>query len=305
MTKYCVGWCLAAAGLWPLVAGAQVYDKNGTACVEQVCLGDGLDTLRTLRWEPLGDLAPPAGMPAAPGQLPRATQPQFQVDEGALDRVSPYLHAESFDGDALAALEQVRAACGKHELRGNFVAADGSPTRVGIALRPGDTPSVQRWQVVSITQSVPSAVTDEQRAALRDTLHERYKNFNVTKVHNPQPGVNTFFITSTPDQFTYNLLLYRGLKEEAQLRRHPYCGGTGEPEAADTKSPPSTASAHVVRAKSGKTGSAAGRTAKSKAAKAPPARAKATRAATPAKAKVASKAAPVKKAAPPKAKQRR
>ena len=232
MMKRCVNIYVAALALLPLAAGSQVFEKNGAACIEQMCLGDSLEVLRGLQWDAVSG-AGFATTPAAASQdtqppaLSRAVQSTYRAEDAALAAAQAYLQADMFDGAALALLEKVTAACGKHELRGNFVAVDGSPTRVGIALRPADKAfEQQRWQVVSIAQVLPAASSDVLRAEATARLRERYRAFNLTKVHSPQPGVSTFFITPTPDQYSYNLLMYRGLKEDAQLKRHPNCSGT-------------------------------------------------------------------------------
>jgi hypothetical protein len=49
---------------------------------------------------------------------------------GDVTKAAPYLSYQAFDGNALALLANVSAACGTQELKGTFTSENGNPTIV-------------------------------------------------------------------------------------------------------------------------------------------------------------------------------
>ena len=219
--------------LWAVVAGcgaaqAQELQKNGLPCVAEICLGDGIDALGKVQWDRAKN---PFSTPAKPlytatrklreGEM-KMLQAQFRGD---LSAAGPFLSDKMFDALALPALARVSAACAPHELIGTYTTSAGNPTRVGIALIPDQTDtSKQQWTVISITRSLPAAVTEQQKNDARAQLAERYQAFDLRKTKNAKPGEGRMSINNSGN-FGFFLLLFRGIEEADRMKQHPQCGG--------------------------------------------------------------------------------
>lgn len=219
----------------PSACIATEFEKSGLPCVAEVCLGDGLGELGKVQWNraqnpdlPIGRAPHFTSTQKLRAEELKMVQSQFRGD---VVQAAPYLYENSFDGNALPALSRVVAVCSlnpflgpKGELIGAYTTQNGNPTRVAIALIPSQTDtSKQRWTVVRITRSFPSAISDEQQSEVREQLAERYKAFDIRKTRNAKSGEGRFSM-NPGSHFT--LHLFRGIDEANRRILHPACGGT-------------------------------------------------------------------------------
>lgn len=208
---------------------SQGLEKNGLPCVAEICLGDGIPELSRIQWDRAKN---PFSSPKKPlytvsRKLSKSEMNMLQSRfRGDLVQAAPFLADNLFDSVALSSLSRVTAACAKNELIGTYTTPSGNPTRVGIALTPSQSDvSKQRWTVVSIVRSFPSAVSEEQKAEVEAELAKRYYIFGAKNpnIKNAKPGEGRFF--PNYGTFGFNLLLFRGLEEHNRMKLHPACGG--------------------------------------------------------------------------------
>lgn len=168
-------------------AAASRYVKNGLPCVLELCVGDGLEELKKVRWQPVRP--DPFRVGVTPQMLWSASQGIKQNEkliidqakrewQGDVSKVFRYLAQGSFDAEALLSLAGITASCTGNVIYGTYPSDAGSPTTVSIGLRYANTNSAaQKWVVVGISRSIPNSsnlsMNESQR--IRDDLAERYK----------------------------------------------------------------------------------------------------------------------------------
>ncbi|MEJ7805034.1 MAG: hypothetical protein WKG03_03815 [Telluria sp.] len=204
----------------------QTLEKNGLPCVAELCIGDGIAELSKIQWVP------------AHSSYKVNNKTQLISDKKLSDddlRVlkstypmagdaAPFLHERTFDASALPMLARVATACQSNELTGTYGANGDTPTRVGISLTPSlADPARQAWTVTTITREFPSAVTNEDRAAISKLLTRSYGKFGAgTRTVPDRPGEGRFF-PSGMAKFGFGLSLFRGTDESTKLMTHPAC----------------------------------------------------------------------------------
>ena len=204
----------------------QSLEKNELPCVAELCIGDGLAELAKIQWTPAQSsykvnnkvqLTSDKKLTDDDMRMLRTTYP-------AAGDAAPFLHERTFDASALPVLARVAAACQTNELTGTYGKGTDTPTRVGISLTPSlADPSKQVWTVTTIVREFPSAVTNEDRAAITKLLTARYGKFGAgTRTVEDKPGGGRFFPSSMA-KFGFGLSLNRGTDEAARMLMHPSC----------------------------------------------------------------------------------
>ncbi|WP_426102636.1 hypothetical protein [Massilia sp. TSP1-1-2] len=204
----------------------QALEKNGLPCVAELCVGDGIAELSKIQWTPA------QGSYKVNNKVQLTSDKKLTEDDlrvlsmtyPAAGDAAPFLHDRIFDASALPALGRVTAACQTNELTGFYNANGDTPTRVGISLTPNLTdPTRQAWTVTTITREFPSAVSNDERAAVTKLLTRRYGKFGAGSRTVPdRPGEGRFF-PSGMTKFGFGLSLFRGNDEAARLMMHSAC----------------------------------------------------------------------------------
>jgi hypothetical protein len=214
---------------------AQTLEKKGLPCVAEICLGDGLTELSKIQWAPAQNtfkvnnkVQLTSGRKLSDDDLKalKATYPNA-------GDAAPYLYDKQFDSSALPLLPRVTVACESNELFGTFGSTSDTPTRVGISLTPNlSDPSRQEWTVTTIVREFPSAVTNDDKAAITKLLNFRYGKFGAGTlgVEEAKPGEGRYF-PGAMNRFGFGLSLYRGHEESKQLKMNPVCGGADKAKA--------------------------------------------------------------------------
>lgn len=222
-------WLAAVAALSAATATAQPVEKNGLPCVAEVCVGDGLDVLAGIDWQPA---LSPRGSPARPlhvrDRVLETADRSFltRVFRGVPDDAARWLADRRFDQQGLRTLAGVKAACAEHWVDGSFVSAGGNPTTVTIKRLP-DAAGGQRWTVVKIHREVAGAVSTEQRREAEAALKERYAAFDMSRRPRPEASHRAWFQMSTATKWGFMLTLATDPALSEKLRSQPACGGGG------------------------------------------------------------------------------
>jgi hypothetical protein len=204
----------------------QTLEKNDLPCVAELCIGDGITELSKIQW------APSQTAYKVNNKVQLTAEKKLSDDDlrmlrtiyPAVGDAAPFLHEKTFDTTALPGLSRVTAACQTNELTGTYGAGGDTPTRVGISLTPSQAdPKIQVWTVTTITREFPSAVSNEDRAAISKLLTRRYGKFGAgTRTVPDKPGAGRFF-PSGLSKFGFGLSLNRGTDEEQRMLQHPAC----------------------------------------------------------------------------------
>lgn len=215
----------------PTLGFAQSYEKNGLPCITELCIGDGLSELGKVKWDRARNSFSLPGTPDYVGSHPLiASQVESvkQVYRGDTTQAAPYLSYEAFDEKAIPLLANVTAACSKQELQGTFTSQNGNPTTVKIELLSDKKDvAIQRWTVISIWRTFPTAVSGAQKADVRKQLDGRYGRFSFTR--GIRRGVAAIYaIRDDPliqGSYGFILSLNTPVNEYEREREHPACGG--------------------------------------------------------------------------------
>jgi hypothetical protein len=216
--------------IYPWTVQAQSVVKNNLPCIAELCLGDGLEELQKIKWDPLR--TEPFNLPMIEMPAPTAGPLGFKsIFIGRHGKTENYLNARKFDSNSLRGMANVKVACGLNRLVGSFTSINGNPTTVTISLGPNQANSTeQRWVVVEILRKIPNIVTDEQAKEAYARLGSIYKKFNPMEIIDDgafyQPGLGTF-MSSTYPPFAFSLTLQPlpSLRDENNYKNHPDCGG--------------------------------------------------------------------------------
>ena len=213
-----------AAGLGAAPALAQ-YEENGRACVDSLCLGDGIEALESVQWDtaikPGSERNP---QPSRSRSLGRGeTNRTNNRYRGSFSSIIGYLADGRFDNGALAGMKGVTAACETQSMQGTFTSAGGNPTTVLVSMVANPSnPNEHRWEIRRISRKVPNAVGAAGDAAKKQ-LEERYKAFTSRY---RAPGGDMLQVNSFSG-FQYTLSAPAVPYEAASLKQHTACGGAG------------------------------------------------------------------------------
>ena len=219
-----VGIAALAAGFAALPLAAQ-YERNGRACVDGLCLGDGIEALEGVQWDtairPGSERSPE---PSKSRSLGRGETNRINNRyRGSFSGIVGYLADGRFDNGALAGMKGVSAACETQSMQGTFTSAGGNPTTVLVSMvaNPGN-PGEHRWEIRRISRKVPNAV-GAARDAAKTQLEERYRAFTSRY---RAPGGDMLQVNSFSG-FQYTLSAPAVPNEAALLKQHTACGGAG------------------------------------------------------------------------------
>lgn len=204
---------------------AQSYEKDGRACLDNLCLGDGIDALEGVTWDtaikPGSERSPEPSRTRALGR--GETNRVRSRYRGSFDGIIGYLADGRFDNGALAGMRGVSAACETQSMQGTFTSASGNPTTVLVSMVAlPDNPGAHRWEIRRMSRKVPNAV-GAARDAAKAQLEERYRNFTSRY---RKPGGDMLQINSFSG-FQYTLAAPAVPNEAALLKQHTACGGAG------------------------------------------------------------------------------
>jgi hypothetical protein len=213
----------------------QSLEKNGLPCVAELCIGDGITELSKIQWTPAQtsykvnnkvQLTSDKKLTEDDLRLLKSTYP-------SAGEAAPFLHERIFDATALPVLSRVVAACQTNELTGTYGAGTDTPTRVGISLTPSlSDPTKQMWTVTTIVRDFPTAVSNDDRAAISKLLTLRYGKFGAgTRTVDDKPGAGRFF-PSGLTKFGFGLSLNRGTDEATRMMMHPSCSGADKAKSS-------------------------------------------------------------------------
>lgn len=206
---------LLASSISTANADQNTYEKNGMPCMDELCLGDSLDELSKVNFEPV------ASYKIRPIEIDALTSKY----KGNIKPIATYLGRSKFDSNTIQALADITATCTFiAKLDGNFTSKGGNPTKVTISLLPTSDTSKQVWTVTGIYRTYPSAKSQDQRKEVKTEMDARYSQFTkgTTKSGKPVYLFNAGY-TTNPAMLT--LILPTGLDYQNKLVLHPLCGG--------------------------------------------------------------------------------
>lgn len=170
---------------------AQVYNRDGWPCVNELCVGDGVAELVRVKWE---KIKPPEysktkmyrdAEVATAEAVSRERLEGVRAPTAAMKVMHFYsLVSMQFDAGALAALPDVKA-CSPLSMRGRFYTDSGLRTEVTIRLVPTSDGKQQDWRVVQILRYWPSNLGKDQRTELESLLSQAYADFLNRRVTTP------------------------------------------------------------------------------------------------------------------------
>ena len=156
------------------------YKKNGLPCVQNLCIGDGLDELKRIKWDDQNERISNYGKTWSK----KAANMKFYRGEPDLGLAKVYLDASIFDSNALPVLAKVTAVCEStgDSLEGSYIADSGNKLYVMIAMKPNlSNKSIQHWTVIRINSDrLDGNLSDGQVAEVKGTLDNRYEEFKAT-----------------------------------------------------------------------------------------------------------------------------
>lgn len=198
------------------------FERKGKACVKEICLGDGIDKLKKIKWKKVEGLT----SPTMKKQIIAGSLAHYK---GNLEASWVYLHAKQFDSNTLKTLHQVKAVCNGFSkfLIGEYISEGGNPTRIEIMLIPTSfSGNAQEWKVSSIQRRYPKAVSEQQRASINSKLKKKYaafdyKQYMITSAKNGDPQ-----FTGSGRGFILKARFSSSLPKLYSL--YPACGGREE-----------------------------------------------------------------------------
>lgn len=202
----------------PAVAGD--YEKNGLPCVKEICLGDGIEQLKTIRWKQAVLEGRWTGR--IYGGMSRDAVPR--VYKGDTSKVVKYLTQGYFDSNALVNLGAIKVNCGSsQDLLGTYTSKDGNETEVYIALLPDPVGESleQNWRVIGIERKFKPAITKQQKKELTDAIEERYGDLIRSSYQGKAPAKIEY---SEPGAYLKMRDARTGLSLSERMREHPECG---------------------------------------------------------------------------------
>lgn len=210
--KFATMIAIGSAALLP--ATQAVSQPTGDhPCVQELCIGDGLDKLRAIDWQPVAYTSDRVNRIRKEDRARRAKVfPGFGADG-----VPSYLIVRKFDREIIGSLMSVSAACAPNELVGTFISEGGHKTVVAISLLPTASPGKMVWRVIRIGRMYTGMERPAQRGELNQALNEKYSRFV-----NRQPGESGVLIAPVGKE-TLLTLHWVDLERDRLFGSHPQC----------------------------------------------------------------------------------
>lgn len=228
---------------------AQPVEKNGLPCAQELCIGDGLEELRGIKWikaQSAQDFETKAQMSkidavfnwyidTPPARVKKGRQlldalSYVKADPNVVSKLGLYLTYSRFDSAVLNQLSEIKTTCARLELVGRFNSENGFPTTVNINLIPSPDGGEQKWKVTRISRFFPENMTKEQAVALNKVFYETYRDFPTggntkgawAKLESPMPSALMGQTATTMTLYGYKLL---DQQNTSNFLKHPECGG--------------------------------------------------------------------------------
>ena len=182
-------------------------------CVQEVCIGDGLDKLRTIDWQTVAYTSERVNRIRKEDRARRAKVfPGFGADG-----VPSYLVVRKFDRDLIGSMASISAACAPNGLEGTFISEGGHKTVVTVSLLPTKIPEKMVWRVTSISRIYSGMERPSERGELNQALNAKYGRFV-----NRQPGESGVLIAPLGKE-TVLSLHWVDVERDRQFGSHPRC----------------------------------------------------------------------------------
>lgn len=187
-------------------------------CIKEICLGDGLEKLQGISWEP---------MPNMGYTYDASVVAKWGYNQKA-EKIINWLAAGRFDAQTLPLLGGI-TWCGPNyapnsdldsSLKGKFKSESGHDTTVYIKLIPSaNNPAEQNWKVVAIGRSYRYS-SNEQREQLENDLRKQYDAvLSMQDQEHPEKVPVIAQLTSSPQLF----FQLNPLPTRADYQKHPAC----------------------------------------------------------------------------------
>lgn len=150
-------------------------------CVKEVCLGDGLDKLRGIKFKPVNSAR--AEKLSARKRADRAELFGFQGGEAPA-----YVLLGEFDENVLSDMGNIKTACRySNVLEGAYVSESGHKTNVQVSIWP-DKSGNMKWVVKGISRAYKGLQSRGESEQLIQDLREKYAQWDAAKNGQPKPG---------------------------------------------------------------------------------------------------------------------
>lgn len=198
---------------------AEQYEKNGYPCMSNICLGDDLESLKKIKWEPAKNLKPIEKMRR--DDLERLYK-AYKGKEEDLNRALPYIK-RNFDNVGLDLMKKVKAACTINAVSGKFVTENGNKTHVVVMLM--GPPGKQKWTVSMIKREFDGVETNAQRLEIKNSLMKRYSKFDPATAAQAKVKPKGIMMLIPIGKLSVQFNLIQGLSSIDELKSDPLCGG--------------------------------------------------------------------------------
>lgn len=173
-------WSLS--GLFFCVAMlAQPLFAADMPCVKEVCIGDDLNKLRGIKFQPINSAR--LERVSKRRMIERAEMYGYQNTD-----LPAYLALGEFDESVLTEMEKIKAACHpRNLLEATYISDSGYKTGVQVGLWP-DKSGNMKWLVMGVSRAYKGIDSSSERDQLVQDLHEKYAQWDTSKVGQPKPG---------------------------------------------------------------------------------------------------------------------
>lgn len=150
-------------------------------CVKEVCIGDGLDKLRSIKFQPVNT--------SRVEKLSKRKRADRVEKYGGFKDTQPpdFLILAEFDENALDDIAKIKAACSPlNELNGIYISESGHKTNIHLALWPDKSGNME-WLVKGIGRAYKGLQSRGEADQLIQDLREKYAKWDTGKVGQPKP----------------------------------------------------------------------------------------------------------------------
>lgn len=157
------------------------YVKNKQLCIKDVCIGDDIKNLKSIKFDPartdIGDNRLLAQMKVSNNEMGNFIKKFMSPSTKSINsEIVKYSIFNRFDNNSIDMLSNEKGFCKSNgDLAGTFVTESGIRTTLYINIRVDSNYTQQTWRVVGIRQNFPSDMTWAQREQLTKVFLDRYK----------------------------------------------------------------------------------------------------------------------------------
>jgi hypothetical protein len=201
------------------------YIKNNQLCIKDVCIGDDVKDLKSIKLYPartdIGDNRLLSSMKVSSHDVAKFLKIYMSSTTKSVNQeIVRYAWFKKFDNNAIDLLSKEKGFCKPiGELNAYYVTESGIKTSIDINIRVENNYTQQTWRVVRITQYFPADTTSAQRDQRFKVFLDRYKQRDPS---NPWYGWNY----SGGDLMLSEIDIGSGSREsnEDKLKKYPGCG---------------------------------------------------------------------------------